>query len=64
MKNKIFVTLSLIAAGFYTLEIALTIIDRGFINLLIVKVILVAAFLTYAIKLITKNKVTQADEEH
>ena len=59
IKTKIFVILSFIAAGFYTLEIVLTIIDRGFINALIIKAILVAAFLTYAIKQIRKPKVIQ-----
>ena len=62
IKNKIFVTLSLIVAGFYILEIALTIMDRGFINSLIIKAILVTAFLTYAIKQIAGNKIKKEDE--
>jgi len=61
IKSKIFVTLSFIAAGFYTLEIVLTILDKGFINALIIKALLVAVFLTYAIKQISKSKIKQED---
>lgn len=61
IKSKIFVTLAFIAAGFYTLDIVLAILDKGFINALIFKAILVAAFLTYAIKQIKKSKIKEAD---
>ena len=54
-KTKLFVALAFIGAGFYTLEIILTIRDKGFVNTLIVKAFLVIAFITYAVMTLLKK---------
>ncbi len=66
MKTKILVTLAFVVAAFYTLEVTLTLINKGFVGPVFVKMGIVVAAIYYAITAIKKSKVTNApsDTEH
>ena len=49
-KTKVFVTLAIIGAIGYTIDILLGLLDGGFRPSMFMKIILIAAFLYYAIK--------------
>lgn len=61
-KTKIFVVLAFVVAAFYTLEVALTLINEGLVGPAFVKAGIVVACLYFAISKITKSKTANAPE--
>jgi len=59
-KTKTFVVLAFVVAAFYTLEAELTVIDKGLVGPVFIKVGIVAACLYFAISKITESKTANA----